>query len=40
MGVDLRMEPYAEMFQKERPEWRIFDELLANRPNVHDLTHS
>jgi hypothetical protein len=27
MGVDLRMEPYATMFQKERPESRIIDEL-------------
>jgi hypothetical protein len=27
MGVDLRMEPYATMFQKERLESRIIDEL-------------
>jgi hypothetical protein len=27
MGLDLRMEPYAEMFEKERPESRIVDEL-------------
>ncbi len=27
MGVDLRMEPYAEMFQKERPGLRIIDEF-------------
>lgn len=27
MGVDLRMEPYATMFEKERPESRIIDEL-------------
>jgi hypothetical protein len=27
MGIDLRMEPYAEMFEKERPESRIIDEL-------------
>lgn len=27
MGVDLRMEPYAEMFQKERPESRVLDEF-------------
>ena len=27
MGVDLRMEPYAGMFEKERPESRIIDEL-------------
>jgi hypothetical protein len=27
MGVDLRMEPYAGMFEKEHPESRIIDEL-------------
>jgi hypothetical protein len=27
MGIDLRMEPYAEMFEKERLESRIIDEL-------------
>ncbi len=27
MGVDLRMEPYATMFEKERPDSRIVDEL-------------
>jgi hypothetical protein len=27
MGVDLRMEPYAEIFQKERPRLRIIDEF-------------
>jgi hypothetical protein len=27
MGVDLRMEPYATMFETERPESRIIDEL-------------
>jgi len=27
MGVDLRMEPYATMFEKERPESQIIDEL-------------
>lgn len=27
MGVDLRREPYATMFEKERPESQIIDEL-------------
>jgi hypothetical protein len=34
MGVDLRMEPYATMFEKERPESRIIDELCF--PDVTD----
>lgn len=34
MGVDLRMEPYAEMFEKERPESRIIDELCF--PDITD----
>jgi hypothetical protein len=34
MGIDLRMEPYAEMFEKERPESRIIDELcFRTSPN-------
>ena len=34
MGVDLRMEPYAEMFEEERPESRIIDELCF--PDITD----
>jgi hypothetical protein len=34
MGIDLRMEPYAEMFEKERPESRIIDELCF--PDITD----
>lgn len=34
MGVDLRMEPYATMFEKERPESRIIDELCF--PDITD----
>ena len=29
MGVDLRMEPYAEMFEKERPGLRIIDGFVS-----------
>lgn len=31
MGVDLMMEPYATMFERERPESRIIDELCFPR---------
>jgi hypothetical protein len=34
MGIDLRMEPYAEMFETERPESRIIDELCF--PDITD----
>jgi hypothetical protein len=34
MGVDLRLEPYATMFEKERPESRIIDELCF--PDITD----
>jgi hypothetical protein len=34
MGVDLRLEPYATMFEKERPESRIIDELCV--PDITD----
>lgn len=35
MGVDLRMESYASMFEKERPESRIIDELCF--PDIDKL---
>ena len=35
MGVDLRMEPYAEMFEKERPGLRIIDEFCF--PDIDKL---
>jgi hypothetical protein len=35
MGVDLRMEPYATMFEKERPKSRIIDELCF--PDIDKL---
>ena len=35
MGVDLRMEPYATMFEKERPDSRIVDELCF--PDIDKL---
>jgi hypothetical protein len=35
MGVDLRMEPYATMFETERPESRIIDELCF--PDIDKL---
>jgi hypothetical protein len=35
MGVDLRLEPYATMFEKERPESRIIDELCV--PDIDKL---
>ena len=35
MGVDLRLEPYATMFEKERPESRIVDELCV--PDIDKL---
>ena len=38
MGVDLRMEPYATMFEKERPESRIIPELCL--PDVDKLFES
>jgi len=34
MGTDLRMEPYATMFEKERPESRIIPELCF--PDITD----
>ena len=35
MGVDLRMEPYAEMFEKDRPGLRIIDEFCF--PDIDKL---
>jgi hypothetical protein len=35
MGVDLRMEPYATAYQRERPESRIMDELCF--PDIDKL---
>jgi hypothetical protein len=35
MGVNLRMEPYAEMFEKERPGLRIIDEFCF--PDIDKL---
>ena len=34
MGTDLRMEPYATMFERERPESRIIPELCV--PDITD----
>jgi hypothetical protein len=33
MSIDLRMKPYATMFEKERPESRIIDELCFPNPD-------
>src|SRR5229473_8321339 len=33
MSIDLRMKPYATMFEKERPESRIIDELCFPDPD-------
>jgi hypothetical protein len=35
MGVDLRLEPYAELFEKEQPALRIIDEFCF--PDVDNL---
>ena len=34
MSIDLRMEPYATMFENERPESRIIPELCV--PDITD----